>query len=219
MFEKVEFEKSAKYESQLPLFEKAHGNEKIREYLIESNMNLVGFVINRYFKNNVAEDEELVATGMLALIRAVDCFDVTKKTSFSTYACTIIKNDILAYLINCQNYNDNVVSLSAVLYNDNQLDDEKIALESTLADDTDVEKEAEDRMISTKLYEIITKLPEDYQEIIKLYFGFTGKSYTQGEIAKRIGISRQAVNDKIRRALKRLRIYYVGKEKIRRRKR
>lgn len=62
-----------------------------RQQLIEENMNLVHFVINRYYPNLVG-DEDLVQWGMVGLCRAAETWD-EGRSAFSTYATSCILHE------------------------------------------------------------------------------------------------------------------------------
>lgn len=60
--------------------------------LIEENMNLVYFLINKYYPSFSA-DEDIIQAGMLGLCRAANTWDETLST-FSTYASKCVLNQI-----------------------------------------------------------------------------------------------------------------------------
>lgn len=63
-----------------------------KQQLIEDNMNLVYFVISKYYPNNIG-DEDLVQCGMVGLCTAAERFDESK-SKFSTYATNRIRIEI-----------------------------------------------------------------------------------------------------------------------------
>lgn len=67
-----------------------------KDKLIEDNMKLVYYVINKYYPSYLG-DEDVVQEGMLGLCRAANNYDPSK-TKFSTYAVICIKHQILYYL-------------------------------------------------------------------------------------------------------------------------
>ncbi len=68
------------------------------EVLVKTNYNLILYVIKNYYIFNF-DKEDLIEYGMLGLLHAIYHFDISKDTSFSTYAthCIkgILKNSIL----------------------------------------------------------------------------------------------------------------------------
>lgn len=67
--------------------------------LVEENIRLVYFVVDRYFKNNFLyiEKSELVSEGMLALCQCIPYYD-SEKGSISTFCCKCIKKHLANYL-------------------------------------------------------------------------------------------------------------------------
>ncbi|MGI6075252.1 MAG: sigma-70 family RNA polymerase sigma factor [Pyramidobacter sp.] len=75
----------------------ASGDEDAREQLILAYRPLVYWIAKK-FKVNGNRFADLVQEGTLALIRAVDKFDVTLGHRFTTYACYRIRGQMLNYL-------------------------------------------------------------------------------------------------------------------------
>lgn len=81
-------------EEQIKLVMKCHkGDKKARQELIIHNLKLVVSIAKQYL-NLGLPFEDLIQEGNLGLIRAIEKFDVTKETAFSTYATTWIKAKI-----------------------------------------------------------------------------------------------------------------------------
>lgn len=62
------------------------------ESLVIDNMNLVYFIVNKYYPSYIA-DEDLKQVGMLGLCNAANTWDESK-SKFSTYASSCILNEI-----------------------------------------------------------------------------------------------------------------------------
>ena len=78
-------------EEQIKLVMKCHKvDKKSRQELIIHNLKLVVSIAKQYL-NLGLPFEDLIQEGNLGLIRAIEKFDVTKETAFSTYATTWIK--------------------------------------------------------------------------------------------------------------------------------
>lgn len=78
-------------EEQIKLVMKCHkGDKKARQELIIHNLKLVVSIAKQYL-NLGLPFEDLIQEGNLGLIRAIEKFDVTKETAFSTYATWWIK--------------------------------------------------------------------------------------------------------------------------------
>lgn len=64
-----------------------------KQQLIESNMNLVYYVIRNEYPTYI-RDDDIIQSGMLGLCKAADKWD-EKKSKFSTYAIKWIRGEIL----------------------------------------------------------------------------------------------------------------------------
>ena len=68
-----------------------------RKQKVSENMGLVHACAKR-FKNRGIEYDDLVQTGCIGLIKAIDNFDITQNVRFSTYAVPMIIGEIRRYL-------------------------------------------------------------------------------------------------------------------------
>jgi len=73
------------------------GDEYARELMIEKNLRLVEKIALR-FADRGYDREELVQVGVIGLIKAVDKFDDSYNTQFSTYAYPVIEGEIKRFL-------------------------------------------------------------------------------------------------------------------------
>lgn len=64
-----------------------------KEQVILNNTGIIGFVL-KSLKLNIL-DEDLQATGMVGLVKALDGFDAKKGTKFNTYATFVVRGEIL----------------------------------------------------------------------------------------------------------------------------
>jgi RNA polymerase primary sigma factor len=74
------------------------GDGEARDHLIRANLRLVVNIARKYVGRGVGL-EDLIAEGNLGLLRAVEGFDPSMNTRFSTYASYWIKQSIRRYLI------------------------------------------------------------------------------------------------------------------------
>ena len=74
------------------------GDHEARDRLVRANLRLVVSLARRYSRGGLAL-EDLVAEGNLGLLRAVDGFDPSMNTRFSTYAAYWIKQSIRQALV------------------------------------------------------------------------------------------------------------------------
>ena len=74
----------------------AAGDPAARNELIEHNLRLVAYIVNKHYGDS-KEQEDLISIGTIGLIKAAETFDTEKAISFSTYASTCIRNQIKMY--------------------------------------------------------------------------------------------------------------------------
>ncbi len=172
----------------------------IREKIILHNSRLIASSLKSY-QTTSYEKEELFSVGMLALIRSVDTFDLSRNIEFSTYAVFCIRRSLNVFVRD--NFKHTKVdSLNRVVRKDK--DGKEMTLGHFLADETlNVEANYEDKEYCDFLRELISKLPSKKRQIIKLYYGFTPdySSYRSNEIAQMMGISSSRVSYILREVL------------------
>ena len=72
----------------------AHGDAAARDRLIRHNLRLVAHIAKKYYAADTPED--LISTGSIGLIKAVNTFNPARGIKFSTYASRCIENAILS---------------------------------------------------------------------------------------------------------------------------
>lgn len=104
----------------------------MKQKLINENLNLVYFVINKYYPYLIG-DEDIIQAGMLGLCMAAKNFDESK-AQFSTYASSCISAQIVQEIRNRKKHNgvfsldyeydtgEDIVTLSDVIEGENDLD-------------------------------------------------------------------------------------------------
>ncbi|MGW1807911.1 RNA polymerase sigma factor SigF [Streptomyces sp. NPDC002078] len=75
------------------LEEGTHEYQYARNTLIEMNMSLVRFAAGR-FRNRGDDMEDIVQTGMIGLIKAIDRFELTREVEFTSFALPYIVGEI-----------------------------------------------------------------------------------------------------------------------------
>lgn len=73
------------------------GDQQAKEKLVEQNLGLVGSIVKR-FEHRGHDKEELFQIGSIGLIKAIEKFDLTYQTAFSTYAVPLISGEIKRFL-------------------------------------------------------------------------------------------------------------------------
>ena len=182
------------------------GDAEAREQLIHAHLSLVVRVAKVYMPP-CDEIMDLIQEGNIGLIYAVDKFDPTRGTKFSTYAFFWINKHIQRFL---NHEPDALVSLDTELTDSS----EYLLLSDTIADrptilggqtiphiDTKIEHEE----LQSKVREMLSHLPEREREVIRLLYGMDlRRSYTVSEVAKMLRISKVRVCQLRDRALKRI---------------
>lgn len=82
----------------ISLIERIHmGDSDAKNRMIENNLGLVEKIAMR-FKDRGYDREEIVQVGILGLIKAIDKFDTSYNTQFSTYAFPVIEGEIKRFI-------------------------------------------------------------------------------------------------------------------------
>ena len=170
----------------------ANGDEQAKEVLVERNLRLVAHVTKK-FENSGEDTEDLISIGTIGLIKAIDTFNNKKGTKLATYAARCIENEILMYLRSIKkNKNE------SYLYDPIGKDKEgnEITLFDILGSSTDeVIDKVSFSINKDKIYNIIDKLSEREQKVLKWRYGLnSGEKKTQKEVADELGISRSYVS-------------------------
>ena len=175
--------------SALDLWNQEH-SEYAKEQIILCNQGMVGMILKKMNLNML--DEDLFATGILGLVKAVNTFDFDKGFAFSTYAAMCIKNEIL------MTFRKKRVSIAFSLDDNADLGNgEEVPYSEIIACDRKFEEEA----IENEIFSEFQKLLSDTEKrIIELYLS----DKTQMEIASSIGISQAQVSRLEKSALDRM---------------
>ncbi len=175
-----------------------------RRILIERNLRLVAHVAKKY-QNSAQDMEDLIATGSIGLIKAVDTFDESKGSRLATYAVRCIDNELLM-MFRARKKVSREVSIFDPVGTD------KEGNEINLLDI--IEHEQEDVVDRMETRERIGKLPALLQkcltnrerQIIYMRYGLLDDhEMTQREIGERLNISRSYVSRIEKKALSKLR--------------
>ena len=202
------FEKPLTVQEEAEYLKLMHGAKEeaveARRVLIERNLRLVAHVAKRY-QNSVQDMEDLIATGAIGLIKAVDTFDETKGSRLATYAVRCIDNELLM-MFRAKKKTSREVSIFEPIGTD------KEGNEINLLDV--LEQEQPDVVDRMELTERISKLPEllkkcltaREREILDMRYGLTSdREMTQREIGQKLRISRSYVSRIEKKALCKLR--------------
>ena len=156
------------------------------EVLVVENMNLVYFLIRKYFPT-FAKDEDLQQVGCIGLCRAVETWDDSKST-FSTYASKVIINAIRNEL-RARRKHPKTTSLNAIVKNSDDL----MEIMDTLVGEEDV-------VFVDDVYidKFLQTLSPKNRELLKAYQA----NPRQIDIAAQFGLSRQEISRRMVRIRK-----------------
>lgn len=182
------------------LFDKVKdGNITAREKIINHNIRLVLSRINNRFKNVEYDKKDLLSVGIIALINAVDTFDISKGTGFSSYAVMCIDNAILNF-IKKVNADKKIYSIDETIIIDETLTE--LNMLSTLSSSINLEDEYIRKEVYSAIRKLVDSLSDKDKEIIIMYFGFgDNRRYTQGEIAEMYNVSQVYISRMINKIL------------------
>ena len=172
------------------------GDSEAREQLIHAHLPLVVRVAKIYMPP-CDEIMDLIQEGNIGLIYAVDKFDPTRGTKFSTYAFFWINKHIQRFL---NHEPDALVSLDTELTDSS----EYLLLSDTIADrptilggqtiphiDTKIEHEE----LQSKVREMLSHLPEREREVLRLLYGLDNYPVlSRNEVAQIIGVTPQFIS-------------------------
>ena len=187
------------------------GDLEAKNVLIERNLRLVAHIVKKYIGTG-RDMDELIAIGIVGLVKAVNTYRVEKGSRLGTYAARCIDNELLMLL-----RNERKLSREISLYE--PIGTDKEGNEIRFMDV--VEDTSENLLDVMMLDERIQKmyagvehvLSEREREIVCKRYGLFGcEEVTQREIGKRMGISRSYVSRIEKKALQKLRHYIEENE-------
>ena len=208
------FENAMKFPPQLKdeemqiLFNKFYTSKDkaARETLINGNMRLVVWVINKHFKFLPYDKNDLLSVGALGLIKAVDAFNPTKNIKFASFATRCIYNDILMYHRKFKKtLND--VSFETPIYTNSK--GEEFLMEDILPDDSALTiDQCNDKLDNMAQIEQIKKqlanLPEKERNVIIEKFLKSKALSTDSEVAEALNLGRTNVCRLKNKAIKKI---------------
>lgn len=218
------------------LFRLARSGDKAAvERVVEENMGLVVKAARYYAQRNPLIDrDDLVQSGTIGLLRAIEKFDVDRGYKFSTYAMHWIKQVIQRHVVSChsrgmsagkkdtESYIHGSASPEMVrlyemrcfssisLNGGTRADGDHDLVEVIESEDISVEEEVEQRIVATQLGKAINSVASDRDAwVVTEYFGLFGRTpRTMREIALELGITGQGVKRIIDGTILKLRAVY-----------
>lgn len=182
--------------------------KQAKEILIERNLRLVAHIAKKY--QNVDEDmEDLISTGCIGLIKAIDTFD-SGKGRLATYACRCIDNELLM-LLRSKKKTSREVSLFEPIGQDKEGNEIHLMDVIEQQQPDIVECMETGRNIKRLLVLIENQLTDREKQILILRYGLQGNpETTQNEIGEQLGISRSYVSRIEKKALQKLKVHFQG---------
>lgn len=189
------------------------GEEAIeaRRILIERNLRLVAHVAKKY-QSPSQELDDLISTGAIGLIKAVDSFNHEKGSRLATYAVRCIDNELLM-MFRSRKKISREVSIYEPIGTDKE-GNEISLLDIIEHEQTDVVErmELEERLKALPRY-VRGCLTKREQQIIFMRYGLLdGHEMTQREIGEKLSISRSYVSRIEKKALHKMLACYVENE-------
>lgn len=180
-----------------------NGDLKAREALINGNIRLVFNLVLKTYFNIPYDKDELVAIGLIGLIKAVDSFDISRNLRFSTYASICINNEIKMFMRKGKKYS-NDISLDSPFRIDEC--DNLVTLRDILCDEgNDLVDDYEQKEIFFMVRNLVFELCGRERDIMILYFGLIdGKPLSQVEIGRELNISQSYVSRIIKSGLQKI---------------
>lgn len=180
----------------------SRGDRAARNELVEHNLRLVAHIVKKYYAVS-GEQDDLISIGTIGLIKAVETYNLEKKTKFATYASRCIENEILMYF-RSQKKLQGEVSLSDSI--DTDQDGNSLSFMDVISvDDTMLEDLSASETRGVLRCLVQTCLTPRERDIVEQRYGLDGKPpRTQREIAAACGISRSYVSRLEKKALEKL---------------
>ena len=168
-----------------------------QEQLLLENQGLVYWQVRRYHRGRRWVDEEdLMQEGLIGLLSAVRGFDPGRGLAFSAYALPAIRRRMYRY----------GASQAAERHESIQparsRDDDGEGQHGRDVPDHRAERRAECRELAEVVGWVLSRMHQADRVLIRAYYI---EGLTMNEIARRLGVTHQAVDDRIRRALLRAR--------------
>lgn len=180
------------------------GNLTARNILVERNLRLVAHIVKKYNTGD-RDMEDLISTGTIGLVKAINTYNPAKGNKLGTYASRCIENELLM-LLRQERKSSREISLYEPIGADKE--GNEINLMDIISPDA---PSILDSMVHDYNLEQLPECMKHYltkQEMVLLTrrYGLSGEApCTQKEIASEMGISRSYVSRIEKRALFKLR--------------
>lgn len=155
--------------------------QEVRNLILKANTRLIVKPVSKHFSNDGFERDEFISNAYIHIIKIIDAFDHRRGVKFSTYCINALKKNL---------YKDRMK-----LHKDNSyLDNSEI---DSLAKEIDLISELNSDYNKSMVEKILRHLKKNkkqrYASILKMSFGIDCDVLKQKDIASKIGLSRQRV--------------------------
>jgi len=167
--------------------------------LVENNTGLVLGAINRCHGVKYPENDDAIALGNYALCKAAATFDPRSNTKFSTYATTcIIREFYKEYCAQATLHRGGGVRPVSL--------NQPIDMDGTPSDYCEILDAIPDRLADTEQAALDSILLQEVKGLTPITSYLMEFGFTQSELARQLGVSRQRIGQKIRKERNRLRL-------------
>ena len=181
---------------------KENGDKNAKDMLIKHNLRLVAHIAKKY--QGSEDTDDLISTGTIGLIKAINTFDDSKGTQLATYTARCIENEILM-LLRANKKHQNTVFLSDAVGTDK--DGNTLTFMDMLSDDGESLFDLVGKKIQAeKFYKLIKDCLSDREfTVICLRFGLKGNiPLPQREVARFLKISRSYISRIEKKAIEKI---------------
>ncbi|MCL5057924.1 MAG: RNA polymerase sporulation sigma factor SigK [Actinobacteria bacterium] len=176
------------------------GDESAKKVLVERNLRLVAHIIKKYDGENF---DDLVSIGTIGLIKAVNTYNPVRATRLATYASRCIENEILMYYRSRKKLRSELSIFEPI---GTDKDGNELSFIDVLGTDPEtVIDTVSGKFENERLWSKLDNLNIQEKRVLIMRYGLKGSlSFTQREIAKKLGISRSYVSRIEKKAITRL---------------
>lgn len=166
------------------------------EKLVEENIWLVTYVMNKYFGSGVMIHNELrddiFQEASIGLFKAAKSFDESKGIKFSTYASKVISNWISRYFTRYiyKHYRNGIISLESNVYESYENEGEL-----SIKDFLEIEESGYEEIAIMSAIKETSGSIKDIEKIVDLRL----QGYLQREIGKKLEISQVQISRRLKR--------------------
>lgn len=180
------------------------GDLTARNLLVEHNLRLVAHIVKKY-NTHERDMEDLISTGTIGLIKAINTYDISKGNKLGTYASRCIENELLM-LLRQERKSSKEISLYEPIGSDKEGNEIHLMDIMECTNDDALEQMITEYHMQTVYILLDTVLTPREQEIITLRYGLRNQiPMTQRDVAEQMNISRSYVSRIEKRALEKLR--------------